>query len=362
MSKRTVLKLLACLLGLTVALVWLWPHDAEYYFNRGRERFAYQDEDGHDDMDRALADFNRAIKLNPEFAAAFGYRGRVRGTKGDPGGALADYDRAIELDPKEPEHYLSRAWFWEAKDDFDHAIADLDRAIELDPKKERFFTHRAILKRKKGDLSGTVADMARASEVVPPAPAEQLRLADALRFAGDSARVLRGSLRNYDRAIEHNPNFSWGYYHRGVLKHLAGDLDAALTDFRRSSEFPDFRLKDYAAIHIWLVRADQGELAEANRDLSTYLSTRANGSPRDWEVRIARFLLGQISEAEFSAAVGVSDPERERSQFWYYAAEKQLLAGDTVKAAESFRQSRFTETRPYEVAISAQIELSRLDP
>lgn len=145
-----------------------------------------------------------------------------------------------------------------------------------------------------------------------------------------------------------------------MLKHLANDLDGALADFRRCAEFPDNSLKDYAAIHVWLVRAQQGETNEANRELSAYLDTRTNGTPRDWQAQIAKFLLGQVSEADFSSAIGVADAERERSQFWYYAAMKQLLAGDKVKAADYFSKSRSTETRPYAVAISSQIELSAL--
>ena len=39
---------------------------------------------------------------------------------------------------------------------------------------------------------------------------------------------------------------------------------------------------------------------------------------------------------------------------------KCLLAGDKANAAETFRKSLSTETRPYAVAICSQIELSAL--
>src|SRR5438132_1079774 len=84
-------------------------------------------------------------------------------------------------------------------------------------------------KRAWGDFSGMIADSARASEVIPSA---QIPLKQMGYPAETSLRLLRGGLRNYDRAIAHNPAFSWGYYHRGVLKHLANDLEGALADFR----------------------------------------------------------------------------------------------------------------------------------
>ncbi len=51
------------------------------------------------DFDHALADYNRAMKLNPKYAAAFGLRGDVYLEKGLHDQAIEDYDRAIKLDP-----------------------------------------------------------------------------------------------------------------------------------------------------------------------------------------------------------------------------------------------------------------------
>ena len=47
-----------------------------------------------------LADFDRAIELNPKYAWAFAQRGVTYRLQGDYAHALADFDRAIELDSK----------------------------------------------------------------------------------------------------------------------------------------------------------------------------------------------------------------------------------------------------------------------
>ncbi len=339
MKKRTVAILMVCLLGLTANLVW-WPthdgetHDAEYYCNRARERLP-----GHDDTPGdpkgAIADFSRAIKLKPDYAAAYAGRASAKTIMAETGYPV----------PKEA--YL------------EEAMADIDRAIELDPNEYTYFTHRSHLKREKGDLSGAVADAARESEVVPP---DQIPL----RHIGSSpdettARLLLGGLRNYNRALAHDPAFSWGYYHRGVLKHLADDLDGALEDFQRCSDFPDPKLNDYAAIHIWLVRAQKGQTVDANVELSDHFSTRTNDAPPSWERQIAAFLLDQNGQAEYLAAANIPDAERKRSQFWYYKGAKQLLAGDKVEAAKCFREALKTQRRPYAVLMSAEIQLGLLN-
>ena len=48
--------------------------------------------------------------------------------------AIADYDQAIRLDPKYAAAYHNRGLAWYAKKEYDKAIADYDEAIRLDPK------------------------------------------------------------------------------------------------------------------------------------------------------------------------------------------------------------------------------------
>ena len=51
------------------------------------------------DYDRAIADYDRAIQLKPDYADAYVGRGVAYGEKGDYDRAIADFDRAIQLKP-----------------------------------------------------------------------------------------------------------------------------------------------------------------------------------------------------------------------------------------------------------------------
>jgi tetratricopeptide (TPR) repeat protein/DNA-binding winged helix-turn-helix (wHTH) protein len=82
----------------------------------------------------SIAEYDDAIRSDPNSASAFFARGLLYRTKGDLDHAVADYSEAIRLDPKLARAYVSRGWAYELKLDQDHALADYDEATRLDPK------------------------------------------------------------------------------------------------------------------------------------------------------------------------------------------------------------------------------------
>src|SRR5262247_2482571 len=70
------------------------------------------------------------IKLVAVLSSAMGV---TRREAGDLDGALADFNRAIALDPRSAWAYFCRGSILAAMGRFDEAITDFDRAVELDP-------------------------------------------------------------------------------------------------------------------------------------------------------------------------------------------------------------------------------------
>ena len=86
------------------------------------------------DHDRAIADYDEAIRLDPKDAMAYHEsRHRLARQEGATIARSPTIYEAIRLDPKDRLAYLNRGNAWHAKKDFDHAIADYDEAIRLDP-------------------------------------------------------------------------------------------------------------------------------------------------------------------------------------------------------------------------------------
>jgi tetratricopeptide (TPR) repeat protein len=84
--------------------------------------------------DRAIADFDKAIGLDPNYAFAYSFRGDAYLKTGQHDRAIADYDRAIELGVEHEETYYNRGSAYQTKGQYDRAIADFDKAIALNPR------------------------------------------------------------------------------------------------------------------------------------------------------------------------------------------------------------------------------------
>jgi tetratricopeptide (TPR) repeat protein len=154
------------------------------------------------DLDGAIADFDRAMKLNPKDDAAYYNRAQARRLKNDTAGAIADYTKAIELGSTNPAAYNNRGNARAQTNDQDGAISDYTHTIELKPDYARAYYNRAVARSDKGDATGAAADFKRARELDPQLVSEESapdsdsagRSAN-MGAAGTTASLLDGNLK-----------------------------------------------------------------------------------------------------------------------------------------------------------------------
>ena len=97
------------------------------FYNRGR----YLHQQG--EFRRAIADFDQAILLNPQFSQAHGARGLAHYRLGDHDRAIADQSQAIRIDPGYGIAYYNRGLAYEQTGDDARALPDFRQALRLIP-------------------------------------------------------------------------------------------------------------------------------------------------------------------------------------------------------------------------------------
>jgi tetratricopeptide (TPR) repeat protein len=320
------------------------------------------------DLEGALRHYNRAVEVQPNFPGLLRSRGWVHYQRGDFQNALSDLNTQLETEPADPESYEHRARIRLAVEDFEGALRDYTWLVGRFPQESRVHRLRGLGFAEAGNLDRALDDTTFAVEVDSRNPETyvsrgwvRMRRGDLDQAAEDARRALRldsttagalqlqgrlyltaGDLKGAGEYLRESVKRGWPELSIAVLFVLEGRLIEARDRFERSLAalrgFPD--LRDYAAILLWVCERDLGRTEDADGWLRRAM---ARPSPRtvDWTGRIASFLMGSSTEAEFrSAAASPSASlraERE-AQAAFYAGIRRRLAGDSDEAARCFQR------------------------
>lgn len=206
------------------------PKDAVAYYNRGnvyRKKGEYH---------RAISDYSKALEINPEYTLAYKARGITYGEKEEYDRAIADYNRAIELNANDALAYFGRGYIYEKKREYDQAISNYDKAIEIDPKFGLSYNNRGVALSKKKEYDKAIADYSKAIQLN-----SRYDLAYCNRgYAYYGKGLYDQAISDYSKAIEINPRFAAAYNRRGLAYSVKGLYDNATDDYNKAIEIkPD---------------------------------------------------------------------------------------------------------------------------
>jgi tetratricopeptide (TPR) repeat protein len=218
--------------------------------------------------ERAIADVERALKLNPNNALALQLRGEIFSLEKIYDAALDYFNRAQAINPHWAVPYFDRGSVLLDKKEFQSALAELDKAISLPPPFPLFHVLRSLNHFVLGDLEASHADQDAAIRLSPNDALMMTELnlqiyegylnwaddyygriltrdprhVQALQGYADACRANLEHLRAlelYTRAIAVNPREARLYFGRGKCHLALNELEKANADFQQVIQLTD---------------------------------------------------------------------------------------------------------------------------
>ena len=179
------------------------------------------------ESEEAIAHFDQAISINPQFAEAYGNRGVAKQALGWHHEAITDYDEVTRINPQDALAYCNRGAAKHSLGLHSEAIADYDQAIRLNPEYADAYYNRGNTKAALGRHQEAITDYDLAVHINP-------QYAVTYYNRGNTKAALgrhQEAITDYDLAVHINPQYAQAYFNRGTTKVELGRHEEAIADF-----------------------------------------------------------------------------------------------------------------------------------
>ncbi|PWT90626.1 MAG: hypothetical protein C5B56_05125 [Proteobacteria bacterium] len=280
------------------AAIRLQPSYAEAHTNRGLARVKKSE------YDKAIEDFTWAIQFDQRMAFLnYSNRGGAYASKRQFDEALKDYDEAIGLNPEYVGAYYGKAKVYEALGDADRAIKEYDAAIRVDQNFSDAYNNRGVLQLGRGKFDSAIADFDAVIRLAPDAVLAHSNRAYVFAIRGQFDRAFQ----DFDDAVKQAPFNPVVYLNRGVALLYASHADVAARDFETATRL--IPLNEYAIIWLHRARVQQGQ--DDRRELRQNASKAQLGS---WPQLLAQLYLGSLGSDVISQSTLSGDDPKAQHQ------------------------------------------------
>ena len=176
---------------------------------------------------RKIQETSLAIRQDPAAGDMFLQRAKAYHTLGKLEKAVADYNRAITLGQDDAAVYLARAKCFNDLDRNSAALQDVLHAQELSPPTPVSYHRLADIYSSMKNFDKARTAFAQGLKLSPTNAVLLTCQARMFQLAGDD----KGAARGYDKAIAADPAYIYAYYCRGRLREKQRAHEQALRDF-----------------------------------------------------------------------------------------------------------------------------------
>ncbi len=182
-----------------------------------------------------------ALGTSANIAISFIDRGMARGNEGDLSGALEDFNQAIRLNPQDAQGYYYRGYTYYKLEDYHFAVNDFSTSIAIAPFVENYF-YRALAYSSLALDEYVLQDLNQAIAVNSETAKSYGVYACRAQYYQNKGKY-KEAISDWNIAILNEPNSPKLYYQRALAKQSIGDKKGALNDIQKIKELDPYFLK-----------------------------------------------------------------------------------------------------------------------
>jgi lipoprotein NlpI len=305
------------------------------------------------DFDRAIQDFDQAIRLQPNRADAFNSMGMAIDYKRDYDRAIKNYDEAIRLKPDYADAFNNRGLVYEEKGDSDRAIQDFDQAIRLRPAYAEALDNRAGIYLFKGDYDRAIQDYGQAIKAEPNNAGNFNDRGIAFNGKKDYQRALQ----DLDQAVEMKPRDASILGNRGVTNFFLGQFKAAEDDLALSVRLMPTDPTSLIWLYVASSKSGENAVPELRKNSAVLKST-------GWPLPVIQMYLHVNTSSDVLVAAKGNDAIRNKKQLcqaYFFLGEDALFHGNLTEAKKLFQEAIATRAMDAFEFMGASAELDRIN-
>ena len=205
------------------------PDNPQAYNMRG----TVYGEAGRDDQ--ALADFNKAISLDPNYAQAYANRALIYRKTNRLDLALADDDKALTIDADYAPAYVGRGIVYRGQGHANEALADFNKAIALKPDNADAYYNRGLLYQSRQQHQFAIDDFSAAIGLENGNAEPWTARALSYLAIGDN----KSAATDLDEAVQLDPQNARAWSSRGLAYERLGQKDKAAGSYAKALNIND---------------------------------------------------------------------------------------------------------------------------
>lgn len=181
-------------------------------------------------IDKAIADYNEALKINPNYYLSLNNRGKIFFDRGQVDLAMTDFNKSISVAPNYVSALSNRGAAHAAKNDFQAALVDLNKALDLDPQNINALSNRSLIWYSLNNFEKAEVDVSAYLQLKPD-DADMLNLRS---LCYNRLNKDQEALNDLNRAIIVIQSQGVFWQNRSYLLNKMGDKAGALRDIQQA--------------------------------------------------------------------------------------------------------------------------------